>query len=180
MTLDEINKEIIDLRNDLLRSREEINSVILKSKIELNKLEVVINRINSLFKSYRSDPDIWNQRTISSDIVKYTSAELEEILKVENYQIGSYNLNTSTHLLTRGNSIVRLTNKEMNLLALLATNQNKIINRSHLLFTIWGDDSYLNGRSMDVYLCKIRKLLKDDNTINLVNIPDRGYNLMVY
>jgi len=175
MTLEEINIEINDLKNELLKSREEINSIIEKSKKEIIELNGLIKRSNNVLRGYIAT-ELKRERTLEA--VNVESVDLAEILKVENYQISSYTLNTKSRLLSRGNSVTKLTRKEMHLLALLAANQNEIVNRTYLLLIIWGDASYFNGRSMDVYICKIRKLLKDDDSINLVNFHGRGYKLI--
>ena len=175
MTLEEINIEINDLKNELLKSREEINSIIEKSKKEIIELNGLIKRSNNVLRGYIAT-ELKRERTLEA--VNVESVDLAEILKVENYQISSYTLNTKSGLLSRGNSVTKLTRKEMHLLALLAANQNEIVNRTYLLLIIWGDASYFNGRSMDVYICKIRKLLKDDDSINLVNFHGRGYKLI--
>jgi DNA-binding response OmpR family regulator len=56
---------------------------------------------------------------------------------------------------------------------------NKLVNRSHALKHIWGDDSYFNARSMDVYLSKIRKLLRDDPKVQIITVHGEGFKLIV-
>lgn len=73
----------------------------------------------------------------------------------------------------------RLTAKESDLLKLLCENMNEILERSDALTKIWNDDSYFNARSMDVYIAKIRKYLKADPNIELMNIHGRGFKLVV-
>jgi DNA-binding response OmpR family regulator len=73
----------------------------------------------------------------------------------------------------------KLTTKESALLALLANNMNEVVDRQGALRAIWGDDSYFNGRSMDVYIAKLRKLLKEDPTVQIVNVHGVGFKLMV-
>jgi DNA-binding response OmpR family regulator len=64
-------------------------------------------------------------------------------------------------------------------LSLLAKNQNEIIDRQATLRAIWGDDNYFNGRSMDVYIAKLRKLLKEDPRIEIMNVHGKGFQLII-
>ncbi len=73
----------------------------------------------------------------------------------------------------------KLTTKENQLLQLLSKNQNEILDRQATLRAVWGDDNYFNGRSMDVYIAKLRKLLKDDENIEIMNIHGKGFKLIV-
>ncbi len=72
----------------------------------------------------------------------------------------------------------KLTTKESELLNLLAANANNILERNFALKTIWVDDNYFNARSMDVYITKLRKLLKADENVAIINIHGKGYKLI--
>ena len=72
----------------------------------------------------------------------------------------------------------KLTTKENELLALLCSHANEILQRDFALKTIWIDDNYFNARSMDVYITKLRKHLKDDDQIEIINIHGKGYKLI--
>jgi DNA-binding response OmpR family regulator len=73
----------------------------------------------------------------------------------------------------------KLTTKENDLLLLLVKNQNEILDRQATLRAVWGDDNYFNGRSMDVYIAKLRKLLKEDQNIEIMNIHGKGFKLLI-
>jgi DNA-binding response OmpR family regulator len=73
----------------------------------------------------------------------------------------------------------KLTSKESELLRMLSENTNNVLERTVALNHIWKDDSYFNARSMDVYITKLRKYLKDDSTIEIVNVHGRGFKLSV-
>jgi DNA-binding response OmpR family regulator len=73
----------------------------------------------------------------------------------------------------------KLTSKESELLKLLAQNLNQPVSRSFALKMVWGDDSYFNARSMDVYVTKLRKYLRPDPTVQLVNVHGEGFKLVV-
>ncbi|HTA62988.1 MAG TPA: response regulator transcription factor [Bacteroidia bacterium] len=97
----------------------------------------------------------------------------------ETYDIGLYTFNFSTYNLTQGVQSQKLTTKEAQLLHLLVVNKNALLNRAFALQTIWHDISYLSGRSMDVYINKLRKYLSADKKVQIVNIPKQGYMLSV-
>ncbi len=95
------------------------------------------------------------------------------------FHIGRYTFDTRKQLLSIDDEEVKLTTKEAELLKLLATNANKILERNYALKAIWIDDNYFNARSMDVYITKLRKHLKEDPTVEILNIHGKGYKLIV-
>ncbi|MCB0794908.1 MAG: response regulator transcription factor [Flavobacteriales bacterium] len=74
----------------------------------------------------------------------------------------------------------RLTTKESELLAMLCAHQNGLLERKKALRSIWGDDNYFNGRSMDVYIAKLRKYLRLEPNVEIVNIHGQGFRLVVH
>ena len=94
------------------------------------------------------------------------------------YHIGKFLFDTQKQLLTIGGKQTKLTTKENELLALLCSHANEILQRDFALKTIWIDDNYFNARSMDVYITKLRKHLKDDEDIEIINIHGKGYKLI--
>lgn len=102
-------------------------------------------------------------------------AEEESAVEV----LGNYNFDYSKHKLFFGGEETKLTTKENELLYLLAKNKNGILERSYALKTIWGDDNYFNGRSMDVYIAKLRKHLKGDERLEIINVHGKGFKLFV-
>ena len=81
--------------------------------------------------------------------------------------------------LTSEKGVAKLTTKEWELLSLLVQNANSILERNYALKTIWVEDNYFNARSMDVYITKLRKLLKDDPNVEIINIHGKGYKLVI-
>lgn len=94
------------------------------------------------------------------------------------YQFGSMTFDTQKQILTIEGNSTKLTTKEAELLALLCAHANDILERNHALKQIWVDDNYFNARSMDVYITKLRKLLKPDPSIEIINIHGKGYKLI--
>ena len=94
------------------------------------------------------------------------------------YRFGAFTFDTQKQLLSIGNEQQKLTTKESELLTLLCAHANDILQREYALKTIWIDDNYFNARSMDVYITKLRKLLKADPTVEIINIHGKGYKLI--
>lgn len=95
------------------------------------------------------------------------------------YKIGAFTFDTQKQILSIGEKSTKLTTKESELLALLCAHANEILQRDFALKTIWIDDNYFNARSMDVYITKLRKHLKDDPSIEIINIHGKGYKLII-
>ena len=96
-----------------------------------------------------------------------------------NLMIGSIKYEPELRLLHLSNGIKKLTTKENDLLNLLVKNQNIILDRQATLRAVWGDDNYFNGRSMDVYIAKLRKMLLEDNKIEIMNVHGKGFKLII-
>lgn len=94
------------------------------------------------------------------------------------FQIGAFAFDSQKQMLTINGNSQKLTTKESELLNLLAANANSILERNYALKTIWVDDNYFNARSMDVYITKLRKLLKADPNVAIINIHGKGYKLI--
>ncbi len=95
------------------------------------------------------------------------------------YQLGKLKFDTQKQQLIDGDSIVKLTTKESELLKLLCNNANKVLERNFALKTIWVDDNYFNARSMDVYITKLRKHLKEEPSVEIINVHGKGYKLVM-
>ncbi len=94
------------------------------------------------------------------------------------YELGAYHFNPKLRELKHGESIQILSPKENELLKMLAEHKNDLLTREKALKKIWGSDTYFNGRSMDVYIAKLRKFLKEDPQIEIVNIHGNGFRLV--
>ena len=95
-------------------------------------------------------------------------------------QIGNIQYEPVSRILHLKDENKKLTTKEGQLLHLLCKNRNEVLDRQAALRAIWGDDNYFNGRSMDVYIAKLRKLLKEDERIEILNIHGKGFKLIVH
>jgi DNA-binding response OmpR family regulator len=120
-------------------------------------MEELLARINAIMR--RSVPN---------------NASENELLK-----IGNISFEPHLRMLHLSSGSKKLTTKENQLLKLLAKNENEILDRQATLRAIWGDDNYFNGRSMDVYIAKLRKMLKEDPAIEIMNVHGKGFKLVI-
>ena len=95
------------------------------------------------------------------------------------YKIGGLTFDYNRQVLKSGDKEDKLTSKEAGLLKLLVEHANEVVDRSIALNRIWKDDSYFNARSMDVYITKLRKYLKSDPSIELINVHGVGFKLVI-
>ncbi|KAA6441356.1 response regulator transcription factor [Dyadobacter flavalbus] len=121
--------------------------------------EELLLRIEAILRRYKKQPDAQNETNV--------------------FQVGQFTFDYSHQQLKAGDKSTRLTSKESELLRLFCQNLNQPISRSFALKTIWGNDSYFNARSMDVYITKLRKYLKEDQSIQIMNLHGEGFKLMV-
>jgi DNA-binding response OmpR family regulator len=96
------------------------------------------------------------------------------------FKIGKYSFDYQKRLLSNGEEVQKLTSKENDLLRLLCLNEGKVLERTYALKAIWEDDNYFNARSMDVYIAKLRKHLKQDESIEIMNVHGRGFRFMIH
>jgi len=111
-------------------------------------------------------------------ILRRTSENQEGEKDQSVFQVGKFTFDSNKQTLWNGEKEQSLTTKESELLRLLCVNQNQMLERNYALRTIWGDDSYFNARSMDVYITKLRKYIKDDPSIQILNVHGKGYKLI--
>lgn len=118
------------------------------------------------------------------ELIVRMNALLDRTTKVkaschEQFTIGRYRFNNATQELVLGEDIIRLSFRESALLKMLIEHKNQVLDRKVALDYLWGSDSFFNARSMDVFITKLRKHLKSDDDIGIVNIRGIGYKLIV-
>lgn len=125
------------------------------------RIEELLLRINAMFKRISSKSD-----------------GAEEVVETQ-FIIGSYTFDYTTQIITREDHVQKLSTKEAELLRLLCLKKNTVLTREEALLSIWHDDNYFNGRSMDVFLSKLRKYLRADSSVEIINVHGKGYKLLV-
>jgi len=112
-------------------------------------------------------------------IMKRTNKSINELEAQNEFTIGAYEFDYTRQILKNSGGEKKLTTKEAELLKMLCMHMNNVMKREDALVKIWGDDNYFTARSMDVFITKLRKYLKEDSNINIMNIHGSGYKLVV-
>ena len=142
------------------------------------------NLKDDILEGFKLGADDYLTKPFSMDELVYRMEAILRRVKARNkqmavrYQLGRFVFDTQRQLLTIGDKSTKLTTKESELLTMLCTHMNDVLERDLALKTIWIDDNYFNARSMDVYITKLRKHLKDDPSIEIINIHGKGYKLI--
>ena len=112
-------------------------------------------------------------------VLKRTQNGQAQTREQAKYHVGNYIFDSEQRLLTYANETRNLTHKESELLKTLCASTGMVVKRSDALKQIWGDDNYFNGRSMDVFVTRLRKYLKSDANVQIVNVHGMGFKLTV-
>ena len=139
-----------------------------------------------ILHGYRLGADDYITKPFDSEVLMHKIKAIikrnEEDNKVtdnQEFELGSYHFNPKLRELKLNEHTQVLSPKENDLLKMLAEHKNDLLTREKALKKIWGSDTYFNGRSMDVYIAKLRKYLKEDGSIEIVNIHGNGFRLVV-
>jgi DNA-binding response OmpR family regulator len=134
-------------------------------------------------KGFKVGADDYITKPFSTDeLILRIEAILKRTMKNESvnqneFVLGSYVYDVSNYLLKHDSEDKKLTKKEAEILKILCENKDKVIERELVLNLVWGDDSYFNGRSLDVFITKLRKYLKADESVKITNIHGVGFKL---
>lgn len=143
-----------------------------------NLKQDVIEGFRSGADDYLTKPFSMEELICRIEAILRRSSKRESEAPAEKYSIGQFTFDVSKQLLTYQGQTNKLTTKESELLELLCRHRNEILERNFALKSIWIDDNYFNARSMDVYITKLRKYLKKDPRVEILNIHGKGYKLL--
>lgn len=138
-----------------------------------------------ILEGYKTGADDYIVKPFDSEVLLY---KIKAVLSRNNgyegdgeryINIGKFVFDTLERTLTINGNSAKLSPKEADLLKMLCSSEGQIIERQKLLLKVWGDDSYHNSRSMDVYVTKLRKYLKEDPRIEIENLHATGFKLHV-
>lgn len=169
----------------------EMDGLSLAREIRLTNPDMPIifltakNQKEDIIEGFRSGADDYITKPFSMEELLY---RIEAILrrtttsgvnkKEDSYTIGDYSFDSLEQMLVHKDQTIKLTTKESELLELLCRHGNEILERNYALKTIWIDDNYFNARSMDVYITRLRKYLRKDPSVRILNVHGRGYKLI--
>jgi len=165
----------ITLAKEIRRTNPGIPIIFLTAK---NQEEDIIDGFKSGADDYITKPFSMEELLyrIEAILRRLTSPVLSK--NKESHTIGGYSFDPLKQMLLFKDESIKLTTKESELLELLCLHGNEILERNYALKTIWIDDNYFNARSMDVYITRLRKYLKKDPSVKILNIHGRGYKLI--
>lgn len=169
-------KDGFSLAKDIRRSNSQIPVIFLTAKVlKEDTIEgLKIGADDYLTKPFSMEELILRMENIFKRVPKVEVSEQNE------FHIGKYTFDNSSRTLTlEGGASLKLTTKESELLKMLALHLDKLLERDIALNTVWGTDSYFAGRSMDVYIAKLRKYLKEDPSVEILNVHGTGFKLLV-
>ncbi len=169
----------------------EMDGLTLAREIRLTNADIPIifltakSQKDDIIEGFKSGADDYITKPFSMEELLY---RIEAILRRVNspgvnkkddfYTIGGYSFDPLTQILVYKDQSIKLTTKESELLELLCRHGNEILERNFALKTIWIDDNYFNARSMDVYITRLRKYLRQDPLVKILNVHGRGYKLI--
>jgi two-component system, OmpR family, response regulator len=169
----------------------EMDGLTLAREIRLTNPDIPVifltakNQKEDIIEGFKSGADDYITKPFSMEELLY---RIEAILrrttvsgttrKEGNYTIGEYSFDPLKQMLTYKDQTIKLTTKESELLELLCRHGNEVLERNFALKTIWIDDNYFNARSMDVYITRLRKYLRKDLSVKILNVHGRGYKLI--
>lgn len=165
----------ITLAKEVRKSSPDIPVIFLTAK----------SQKEDVLEGFRSGADDYITKPFSMEellyriqaILKRTGGTIKP-KKEEKYSIGSYTFDPLKQMLVYSDKSIRLTTKESELLELLCRYGNEILERNFALKSIWIDDNYFNARSMDVYITRLRKYLRNDPAVKILNVHGKGYKLI--
>ncbi|CAN5392437.1 response regulator transcription factor [soil metagenome] len=140
-----------------------------------------------MLKGYKTGADDYLTKPFDTDVLLHKinvilrrSMGITEMEDLTDFKIGIYTFDYKLRVVADGDEKVTLSPKEADLLRLLCTHKNDLLPRQKALKLIWGDDNYFNGRSMDVFITRIRKYLKKDPSIEIVTLHGKGVRLLIH
>ncbi|MFD2203672.1 response regulator transcription factor [Shivajiella indica] len=169
-------KDGFTLGKEIKKVQEDLPIIYLTAK---NLKEDIIEGLKIGADDYITKPFSMEELLLRIAAILRRTQKSSDVQALKVYTFGEFELHYDEQYIKGPSGNFKLTSKENELLRLLASEMNKLVNRSHALKQIWGDDSYFNARSMDVYLSKIRKILKDDPKVQIITVHGEGFKMVV-
>lgn len=165
----------LTLAREMRKIKPEIPLIFLTAK---SQKEDILEGFRSGADDYITKPFAMEELLYRIQAILKRTASKAASGKQDTYNIGKYTFETIKQLLLFEDQTIRLTTKESELLELLCRYGRDILERNFALKSIWIDDNYFNARSMDVYITRLRKYLRKDPDVRILNVHGRGYKLI--
>ena len=169
-------KDGFSLAKDIRIVNADIPILFLTAK---NMKEDVLEGFKIGADDYMTKPFSMEELILRIEAILRRTSQDNQASNQQIFTLGRFSFDTLKQILSEGDNSVKLTTKESDLLKLLCQNQNKVLERNYALKSIWIDDNYFNARSMDVYITKLRKHLKAEDSVEIINVHGKGYKLIV-
>tara|TARA_B100001750_G_scaffold38408_1_gene27792 strand:+ start:3679 stop:4371 length:693 start_codon:yes stop_codon:yes gene_type:complete len=169
-------KDGFSLAQDIRKIDDKIPIIFLTAK---SQKENVLKAFKIGADDYLTKPFSIDELLVRIKAIQKRLPKKEVIELVDEFKFASFTFFHKQNLLIVGATKINLTTKENELLKLFCINLNEKVDRNHALIKIWGDDSYYNARSMDVYIAKLRKYLSHNDKVQIKTIHGHGFKLMV-
>ena len=167
-------KDGLSLASDVRILNEKIPIIFLTAK---SMKDDVLEGFKAGADDYLTKPFIMEELLARVEaILRRTSNKTDNSQTI--FDLGSSVFDSNKQIITKEGNEIKLTTKESELLRLLCINKDDVLERNYALKAIWQDDNYFNARSMDVYITKLRKHLKDEEKIQILNIHGKGFKLL--
>lgn len=169
-------KDGFTLAKEIRKSRPDIPVIFLTAKsMQADKIKgLKLGADDYITKPFSSEELLLR----ISNILKRTSAPKPGGGNSEIFELGGYNFDYTKRTLTLAGQPEKLTTREADLLKLLAENRNEVVLRTDALKKIWNEDNYFTARSMDVYIVKLRRYLRNDKSVQIINVHGTGFKLV--
>jgi two-component system OmpR family response regulator len=168
-------KDGFTVAREIRMTNAEIPIIFLTAK---SQKEDILEGFKAGCDDYITKPFSMEELIYRIEAILRRTSKMSKINTQQEFAIGEYIFDTEKQILKIGNNIQKLTTKETELLKLLCLNKNSVLERNFALKAIWIDDNYFNARSMDVYIAKLRKYLKEDSSVEIINIHGKGFKLL--
>ena len=169
-------KDGFSLAQDIRKIDDKIPIIFLTAK---SQKENVLKAFKIGADDYLTKPFSIDELLVRIKAIQKRLPKKEVIELVDEFKFASFTFFHKQNLLIVGATKINLTTKENELLKLFCINLNEKVDRNHAFIKIWGDDSYYNARSMDVYIAKLRKYLSHNEKVQIKTIHGHGFKLMV-
>ena len=168
-------KDGFSLAKDIRRINGQVPIVFLTAKaLKEDAIEgLKIGADDYITKPFSMEELLLRMENIFKRLPKVENSEQDK------FTIGKFEFDNSTRVLKLSDKSIKLTTKESELLKILAVHMDRVLEREVALNAVWGTDSYFAGRSMDVYIAKLRKYLKEDTTVEILNIHGTGFKMII-
>lgn len=172
-------KDGFTLGKEIRKTNEHVPIIFAtaKSMMEDKSLAYNLGGDDYITKPFRIEELLLRINALLKRVSAAQSVTQEE--EPKQFEIGDYTFDYTTQLIHFNGSQQKLSTKEAELLRLLCLKKNSVLTREEALISIWHDDNYFNGRSMDVFLSKLRKYLREDPKVEIINVHGKGYKLVV-